>query len=70
MSQLRTDAQPHPGLHADDVKPLDPGRVNTMDPLELRYWSRELRCSEARLIEAVADVGDHVAAVRDRLAAQ
>jgi hypothetical protein len=49
------------------LKPLDPGRVNTMDPVELRYWAREFDCSEARLIAAVEEVGEHVAAVRERL---
>ena len=52
------------------VKPLDPGRVNTMDPAELRYWAEEFGCSEARLIEAVEQVGEHVAAVRERLGAR
>jgi hypothetical protein len=52
---------------AQHVKPLDPGRVNTMDPVELRYWCHELHCSEARLLKAVAEVGEHVTAVRERL---
>jgi len=52
---------------AEPVKPLDPGRINTMDPVELRYWCHELDCSEERLIQAVDEVGEHVAAVRERL---
>jgi hypothetical protein len=47
--------------------PLDPGRVNTMDPVELQYWCRELHCSEDELKDAVGRVGEHVAAVRQAL---
>lgn len=53
-----------------DFRPLDPGRVNTMDPTELRYWCRELHCSEDQLIKAVDRVGDHVAEVREQLQAR
>jgi hypothetical protein len=53
----------------EEVKPLDPGRVNTMDPVELRYWCRELHTTEAALMKAVAEVGEHVSAVRERLSA-
>jgi len=60
-------AGPAQDLAAATLKPLDPGRVNTMDPVELRYWAREFGCTEARLIEAVEQVGEHVAAVRERL---
>jgi hypothetical protein len=48
-------------------KPLDAGRVNPDDELELEYWCRELGCSEAALRAAVDAVGTHVAAVRERL---
>ena len=48
-------------------KPLDPGRVNIMDPIELRWWCRELHCTEAQLTAAVGKVGEHVAAVRQAL---
>jgi hypothetical protein len=48
-------------------KPLDPGRVNTMDPVELHYWCLELGCSEELLTLVVDEVGEHVAAVRERL---
>ena len=47
--------------------PLDPGRINTMDPVELDYWARKLGCTPARLRKAVDAVGEHVAAVRDWL---
>jgi len=49
-------------------KPLDPGRVNALDPLELQYWCRELKCTEDQLEKAVASVGSHVAEVRQFLA--
>ena len=49
--------------------PLDPGRINTIDPVELRYWCQQLHCSEVQLREALAKAGDHVTAVRDQLAA-
>ena len=48
-------------------KPLDPGRINTLDPVELQYWCKELHCTEAQLHDAISHVGDHVTAVRDRL---
>lgn len=52
-----------------DFRPLDPGRVNTMDPIEMRYWCRELHCTEGELEEAVDKVGEHVAEVREALVA-
>ena len=48
-------------------QPLDPGRVNTMDPVELRYWCDQLHCTEDELQDAVNRVGEHVAAVRQAL---
>lgn len=53
-----------------DFKPLDPGRIQADDPVEMRYWSRELGCSDDALQQAVASVGPHVAAVRQHLASQ
>jgi hypothetical protein len=50
-----------------DFRPLDPGRINALDPVELRYWCLQLHCTEAELQEALSEVGDHVTAVRDRL---
>ncbi|MBF6990012.1 DUF3606 domain-containing protein [Cupriavidus sp. IK-TO18] len=52
-----------------ELGPLDPGRVNMMDPLEVQYWCRELRCNERQLEEAVRAAGDHIAAVRETLEA-
>lgn len=49
--------------------PLDPGRINTIDPVELKYWCQQLHCNEAQLREALTKAGDHVTAVRDQLAA-
>jgi len=51
----------------DHFHPLDPGRVNTMDPVELAYWCRELGCTPERLQSAVAAAGEHVTAVREWL---
>lgn len=55
-------AAPHTGF-----TPMDPGRVNTMDPVELRYWCDQLHCSEDELKDIVDRVGEHVAAVREAL---
>ena len=48
-------------------KPLDPGRVNVIDPVELTYWCKELHCTEAELAQAVNQAGEHVAAIREYL---
>ena len=53
-----------------NFKPLDPGRINAADPVELQYWCQQLRCTEPELQDALAGAGDHVTAVRDRLAAR
>ena len=53
--------------HPDDFKPLDPGRINAMDPIELEYWCQELDCTEEALKDAVFKVGEHVTAVRAEL---
>ena len=53
--------------HAQGVHPLDMGRINMSDALEIEYWCRELGCTEAALNDAVAKVGEHVAAVREQL---
>lgn len=51
-------------------QPLDPGRINVLDPVELKYWCGQLHCTEPELKDAMARVGDHVTAVRDLLAAR
>ena len=48
-------------------KPLDPGRIHALDPLEVAYWCKELNCTELELMAAVAKVGEHVAEVRQAL---
>ena len=55
---------------SDTFTPLDPGRINSLDPIELQYWCKELRCADADLKNAIAAVGEHVAAVREYLASR
>lgn len=47
--------------------PADPGRVDLTSAAELRYWCREFGCDEQALRDAVAAVGEHVTALRERL---
>ena len=54
--------------HHHSFAPRDPGRINSMDPVELRYWCYEFHCAETDLSNAIAAVGEHVTAVRDQLA--
>ena len=54
--------------HQGPFTPLDPGRISSMDPVELQYWCKELHCAEADLRNAIAAVGEHVTAVREHLA--
>jgi hypothetical protein len=37
---------------SSDFKPLDPGRVNAVDPIELQYWCKELS-TEEELLRAI-----------------
>ena len=55
--------------HQGDFKPLDPGRINPRDDIELKYWCDELQCTEAELKAALAASGEHVTAVREHLRA-
>ncbi len=59
-------------MHDDPnrFEPLDRGRINGMDPIELRYWCGELGCTEAELKDALSRVGEHVTAVREYLASR
>jgi len=50
-----------------DFKPLDPGRIDIEDALEVQYWSEQLSCTQDDLMQAVGQVGNHVSAVRDWL---
>ena len=54
--------------HPAPFTPLDPGRINSMDPTELQYWCNEFRCTEVELMGAISAVGEHVTAVREHLA--
>ena len=51
-----------------NFQPLDPGRILEEDSLELQYWCKQFRCTEAKLRDAISKVGNHVAAVREHLA--
>ena len=51
-------------------KPLDPGRIDSIDQVELEYWCKELHCTQAELTEAMSSVGEHITAVREYLAKQ
>lgn len=51
-----------------DFSPIDPGRVNTMDPLELAWWAERLGCTVVELQAAVDAVGEHVTEIRIVLA--
>jgi hypothetical protein len=50
-----------------EFKPLDPGRIHVGDPVELAWWCAQLHCTAQQLTAAVAEVGDHVTAVREAL---
>lgn len=51
-------------------QPLDPGRIDPLDSAEMKYWCKELACTEAELTKAISKVGEHVTAVREHLAAR
>ena len=62
-----------PADAADDdelrgFEPLDRGRIHLLDPLEVKFWCRELGCTAPQLKDTVAKVGTHTAAVREALA--
>jgi len=42
-------------------------RVDVVSPVDVRYWSRELRCSEWKLLDAIAFVGANIEDVRRHL---
>jgi len=54
----------------DSFTPLDPGRINSMDPIELQHWCNEFKCTETELKSAIAAVGEHVTPVREHLASR
>ena len=46
------------------IKARDLSRIDIDQPEDVLHWSRELGCNEARLQEAVREVGTNVEAVR------
>jgi len=50
-----------------DFRPLDPGRVNLSDPVEMSYWCEHFGCGLAELEAAIRQVGEHVAELRQEL---
>lgn len=48
-------------------RPLDPGRINPMDPVEMAYWCRSFGCTLDQMNDAIARVGEHVEEVRGEL---
>jgi hypothetical protein len=53
--------QPH------GFQPIDPGRVNPMDPVEMDYWCRQFGCDLTQLNAAIKRVGEHVTEIREEL---
>lgn len=56
--------------NSGEINPLDPGRINASDPEELKYWCKDLECTEQELRDALVKVGNHVAEVRELLASR
>jgi hypothetical protein len=55
---------------ADDLQnrgPADRSRINMNEAWELKYWTKELGCSEAQLRSVIKEVGSSAQAVRERL---
>jgi hypothetical protein len=48
-------------------EPLDPGRIDLLNPVEVQYWCSQFECTEEELRETIAHVGTHAAAVRQEL---
>ena len=62
-----------PGTHdpapgADRVRAYDYWRINVDQPWEVRFWTRDLSCTEHALRDAVEQVGNTAASVRMYLA--
>lgn len=49
-------------------EPLDPGRVNSIDPIEMDYWCKQFGCDLSQLNAAILRVGERVTEVREDLA--
>jgi hypothetical protein len=55
---------------SDDLKnkgPQDRSKINVNEPWEVRYWTKELGCTEQQLRAAVSAVGVSASAVRRHL---
>jgi hypothetical protein len=52
----------------DKTGPADPHHVNVRQDYEIRYWTKELRCTPNQLRDAVKASGTSVEAVRAYLA--
>jgi hypothetical protein len=69
FSPLQEQERDMSSEHPHPFTPLDPGRVNSMDPVELEYWCQQLQCELPVLMSAIGQVGEHVTAIRDVLRA-
>lgn len=47
--------------------PADRARINVADPVEVRWWSKLLGCSQGQLLQAVSRAGDSAAKVEQLL---
>ena len=45
----------------------DRSKINTVDPTEVKYWTRALGVTHEELIEAIEKVGNSAATVRKQL---
>lgn len=45
----------------------DSKRISTTEPYEVKYWTKELGCSEKQLKDAIAKAGSTVATVKKQL---
>jgi hypothetical protein len=48
-------------------EPIDPGRVNPGDPIEMNYWCDQFGCDLPQLNAAIARAGEHVSDLRQDL---
>ena len=54
--------------HEEDLRPADPLRVDVTRYNEIRYWTREFKCTPDQLRAAVKAAGTSSAAVKAYLA--
>ena len=60
--------QTHPMPVTDRVRAYDYWRINVEQPWEVRFWTRDMNCTERLLRQAVGQVGNTAASVRMYLA--